>query len=495
MTSMLALPRAARPPARPRRVAVVAALGAVLSVPLASPGASAQQQPSRDYTMTGKIALPFRPGDVAVDPGTATLYVTDPVGDTVAVVDERTGAIRRRIDVGPVPGAVTVDPTTGDVFATSTGHGTLTVIDRTGAVRSTVAIGTKPAALVQDPATRTVYVADLYHPGVAILDQDTGKVSRIDLDLYPTDLAVDPARGAVYVSQQHPGGLAAANVLVIDTRSGRVTRKIVVPRKATGLAVDPDTHELWATDYLGCAVSIIDVDTGTVRAETGVGDRPTQVAIDPSIDTAFVLDNWGQVFGDDTRVGITVIDTRTGNVIDTVPVVTPGTLAVDPASGAVLVSSSGSTYSRLAVLAAPPTANAPWPRSLRGSLPLPGGGNRQFRVGVDRDVWALQVSQQTVNTNTYSGQIKIDQGAFSDVRPVGLERGDTWTVDGGTITFSVTNRGGKEGLSFTTPTAASEIIFQLAVDGSPATAWQISTGGLGQNAPSGSPVSFRRAPN
>jgi hypothetical protein len=84
--------------------------------------------------------------------------------------------------------------------------------------------------------------------------------------------------------------------------------------------------------------------------------------------------------------------------------------------------------------------------------------------------WQLLVTQPGKDpAGRYSGTITVNKGAFGNVTGVKLEPSDTLTYTPGssTISFSFTNVDGLDGLTFTTPTAASTLTLDLDLDGSP----------------------------
>jgi YVTN family beta-propeller protein len=54
------------------------------------------------------------------------------------------------------------------------------------------------------------------------------------------------------------------------------------------VAVDPDNHNVYVTNFADAKVSVIDGSTHTVAATVAVGDSPDAVAMDPDTDTVYV---------------------------------------------------------------------------------------------------------------------------------------------------------------------------------------------------------------
>jgi YVTN family beta-propeller protein len=77
------------------------------------------------------VPLAHSPGSLALDPAAHALYVTDPLDNTVTVLDTDARAVLATVPVGPVPGAVAVDPATHQVCvagAGAAGRGSITIL-------------------------------------------------------------------------------------------------------------------------------------------------------------------------------------------------------------------------------------------------------------------------------------------------------------------------------------------------------------------------------
>ena len=113
----------------------------------------------------------------------------------------------------------------------------------------------------------------------------------------------------------------------------RVTATVPAGKGPSGIAVDPSTHTVYATNRDDGTVSAIDGATRTVTATVPVGKGPRTVAVDPDTHTVYVANIWEST--------VSVIDGATRTVTATVPF--PGgketnhMLAVDPGTHTVYV--------------------------------------------------------------------------------------------------------------------------------------------------------------
>jgi YVTN family beta-propeller protein len=153
-------------------------------------------------TVTATVTVGKQPHEVAVDPGTHTVYVTNVQDNTVSVIDGSTRTVAATVPVGKNPGDLAVDPGTHTVYVTNCGDGTLSVIDAsTRTVSATVPIGKNPGGVAVDPGTHTVYVANNAANTVSVIDASTRTVTAtVPVGKHPSAVAVDPGSHTVYVT-------------------------------------------------------------------------------------------------------------------------------------------------------------------------------------------------------------------------------------------------------------------------------------------------------
>jgi YVTN family beta-propeller protein len=155
-------------------------------------------------TVTKTFALTDQPLAASADPGRHRVSFT--AGDTVVVVDSRTAAVLRTIDIGRTAGDIAVDTSTGLAYVTSTDDNTVTTVSTvTGAVvrRTNVgpATGNSLLSVAVDPRTHQVFVASYDAHQVVVVDGGTGHVTaRVGVGGAPVDIAVDAPTGKAYVA-------------------------------------------------------------------------------------------------------------------------------------------------------------------------------------------------------------------------------------------------------------------------------------------------------
>ncbi len=108
------------------------------------------------YTLLDKVAVPLLTGistfppytGVAVTPDNSRVYLTDPVQDSVVIVDLPTHAVRSPVRVGSSPQGISATPDGRWVYVANSASNNVAVIDTTSnSVSATIAVGRNPSAL------------------------------------------------------------------------------------------------------------------------------------------------------------------------------------------------------------------------------------------------------------------------------------------------------------------------------------------------------------
>ena len=318
---------------------------------------------------------------MALSSRTHTLYVANPVDNTVSLVDVRHCTISDSAGCGqvaptaPTAGGFAVDVNyvaqNDTLYVTSLADSTVSVVDaatcnaqRTSGCATpagTIRGGVDLSATSYDPSTATLYLVQDANVSAYDAASCNGHESRgcfepppgVSVGDLPVGIALDPATHTAYVAN---GG--DSTVSVIDTRTCSAENPASCPTSlptihgvdsAHGVAVDAATDTVYVTDNGGeDIVSVIDGSTCNASVTTGCGQKPATVAVgqlaygivdDSATHTAYVTN------ADSNTVS--VIDTRhcrggdttgCGQTTTTVPVGTePLGIALDAATHTVYV--------------------------------------------------------------------------------------------------------------------------------------------------------------
>ncbi len=232
---------------------------------------------------------------VALDTAQGYTYVAIGDGRHIAILDTRTGALRRTLSIGGLTGPgiailtpwLAVDPAAGHLFV---------LVDALGFTR---------------PVWR-----------LFMLDTMSGRVLRtVTLPTPPTaswyllgsPITVDPRDGHVFVNSV---GTRLLNMF--DARTGRLLRSITIGPASQragqpgflGTTVDEQTHRVFVSDVSSGTVTVLDALSGRVLRVVVVGPDPGAPAIDAQA---------GQVIVSSSGSGrVSALDARTGRLLHVV---------------------------------------------------------------------------------------------------------------------------------------------------------------------------------
>jgi YVTN family beta-propeller protein len=186
-------------------------------------------------------------------------------GDSLGVVDARSGRLVARIGVGATPAAVAAGE--GAYWVTNAdGHSVSRIDPGTTAVVDTIPVGNGPSGIATGAGA--VWVVNSLDGTVSRIDPGTNTVvQKIDVGGGP--LGIVYAAGSIWIANTGDGTITR-----IDPESGRPTKTLQVA--ATELAVGAGT--LWASERAAGQVVRIDPKTGKqVFAPIHVGNGPTGI--------------------------------------------------------------------------------------------------------------------------------------------------------------------------------------------------------------------------
>ncbi len=265
-----------------------------------------------------RIPLTFRPESVVIGPDGRYLYVSDPAGCRVAVIDTiecTTASIR----VGSQPFHMALFG--ADLYVANNQDGTVSVIDTAdNIVIRTITVGGHPYAVAA--AKGRVFVTDYGFYGgqsthrVSVIDARLGlAVDVIPVGYYPTGVAIAPDGSRLYVTNNegaydnsHPG-----TTTVIDLAAARVIDTLSVGGCAIAVSDNGDHVFVASNTYdttFTSRLSIVDIPTGRIAA-TPIHGAPNALAV--SGDRIYVTDTWHSSVVQINRRVASVVDTEAAN--------------------------------------------------------------------------------------------------------------------------------------------------------------------------------------
>ena len=203
----------------------------------------------------------------AVAAGEDAYWVTNADGHSVSRIDPGTTAVVETISVGNGPSGIATGA--GAVWVVNSLDGTVWRIDPgTNTVVQKIGVGDEPLGIVY--AAGSVWVANTGDGTIMRIDPESGRPTKT-LQVAATELAF--GAGTLWASER-----AAGRVVRIDPTTGKQVGAIQVGNGPTGIAFGEGAA--WVANSLDGTVSRIDPDTNSVTATVLTGDGPDAVGID-----------------------------------------------------------------------------------------------------------------------------------------------------------------------------------------------------------------------
>lgn len=152
---------------------------------------------------------------------------------------------------------------------------------RADSILTTITVGNEPAAIAANPFTNKVYVAVDQLGQIAVIDGKTQRVTaRINVGRNAVAVAVNVITNRIYASGCNP---TVCNIWVIDGRTDKIITNIPLPPETDlgiqGLAVNPFTNRIYATDADNSAYLVINGRTNAIITQVPVFTQPSGIAV------------------------------------------------------------------------------------------------------------------------------------------------------------------------------------------------------------------------
>lgn len=187
---------------------------------------------------------------------------------------------------------------------------------RADSVLTTITVGNGGTGIAANPRTNKIYVAVDQTGQVVVIDGKTQQITaRIDIGRDTHSVAVNVLTNRIYAISCSFSA-AACYIAVIDGRKDTLITNIPIASGSSiglqGLAVNPVTNRIYASDADNGQYIVIDGQTNTVIAQVSVFTQPAGVAVNPKTDRLYVV-------GGGFPGEILVFDASTNAQIATIP--------------------------------------------------------------------------------------------------------------------------------------------------------------------------------
>ncbi|HKY13666.1 MAG TPA: hypothetical protein VJM33_01985 [Microthrixaceae bacterium] len=264
-----------------------------------------------DRWPSGQVELANTPMNPTFTPDGTQLYVPNPEGYNIAVVDVTSNEVVAIIDLGMKPNDLEFteggDRAVVTLLGRETGkQGAVAVLDvASGKATDPIMIGTQPEEVVLMPDGRRAYVVS---KTLWVIDLEANEVDKeVYMPHWCYDAVLSPDAETLYLTAT----FGADKVVVVDTETNAVTGTIDVLMPAC-MAFTRDGRRMIVSNVYNNSMQAIELATGEVSEPAPVGELPSFIALTGAGDRAFVCHPAGDF--------VTVIDTESLAVVDTIKV-------------------------------------------------------------------------------------------------------------------------------------------------------------------------------
>ncbi|HBQ5889138.1 TPA: YncE family protein [Klebsiella variicola subsp. variicola] len=242
----------------------------------------------------------LKPFGAAINHATGTLWFGNTVDSTVTAIDAKTGAVKGRLvlderqrseTVRPLqPRELAVNEQTNTVYITGLGkESVIWVVDGATLKLKTTITGTGAMAtgLAIDPQAKRLYTTNADGELLTIDSESNTIVSRKKLQddgkaHFYLNLSLDTAGHRAFITDSKQ-----PEVLVVDTRDGKVLEKIAVP-ESLAVLFNPTRNEAYVTHRKAGEVSVIDGKRYKIVKTFKTPTHPNSLALSDDGKTLYV---------------------------------------------------------------------------------------------------------------------------------------------------------------------------------------------------------------
>lgn len=250
---------------------------------VAGSGSTVKVIDTATFTVVDTVDVGAPVNGLALADNDTRLYATHADAGTISVIDTTTNAVIETFDVDGTPLHIAVSPD-GDTVYAPYGGGVWVIDASDHTIIDDIPITTTSSFfrnIAVSPDGETLYVTG--GDGITVIDTSTGAVTTTiaTAGFVPSDIAVSPDGETLYVTTNFFGSVRG-----IDVATGNV----VGVRYYSGLelGLSPDGSAVYATDFTGNGVYVINTTDYEIDDSITVGDSPQGVVFSPDGALAYV---------------------------------------------------------------------------------------------------------------------------------------------------------------------------------------------------------------
>lgn len=236
--------------------------------------------------MVGTVALGESPEIFDLSPNGGTAYVSIEDENVLAAYDLKTKKRLFTVPTGGEPEGVLVTPDGKRAYVTSEVANVVHTIDLTQKkMVKSIKVGKRPRRFVLAAGGSELWVTNELDASVSVIDTDSLQIKATiqfavpgmrEADITPVGMTASPDGKSVWV------GLGRANrVAEVNVADRKVTKLVLVGRRAWGLAFHPESKVLYVTNGLSDDMTLVDTVAGKPLRTVPAGRVPHSVLVAP----------------------------------------------------------------------------------------------------------------------------------------------------------------------------------------------------------------------
>jgi YVTN family beta-propeller protein len=200
-------------------------------------------------------------------------YVTNGKSNTVSVIDLRTFALAKTLQVGSEPTGIAANGKKNEIYVVNTGSNNVSVIDaETNTVVATIGVHGKPYFIDVSTDGKRAYVANSGSANLSVIDLKKRVVmGNVPVGAAPGQARISPDDSTVVVSNRGDN-----TVSIIDAKLLRVRATLPVCHQPEDIAILPDSSKAFVSCSGSGQVASIQLASQNTNPEEAAGDQKDQ---------------------------------------------------------------------------------------------------------------------------------------------------------------------------------------------------------------------------
>ncbi|CAG7620248.1 hypothetical protein PAESOLCIP111_02260 [Paenibacillus solanacearum] len=248
----------------------------------------------RTNRVIATVKVGERCDNIAVDPRANLIYVatislTSPNGQLV-VLNGSTNRVQTKIPFTGRPSQIVVNPAARRIYVTNTSEDTVSVIDGNNhAFLATEKVGRNPVIRpVLNTRTNRLYIANNLSRFYSVLNLRTHKVRNVRIGRLQSEIELNPITNRVYITSAQI--TSKGRLFAVNGGTNRVISTLTIPA-STSMTVNPKTNHLFVAEQPESGTAPLTVYNGSTLERVALlrlGEGPRGFVLNPQTNRIYI---------------------------------------------------------------------------------------------------------------------------------------------------------------------------------------------------------------